>query len=280
MRSIARRPFWEPYIADLLAPSDERTAEDQVVTPSRKANYKAAVVLITAALSLTIINYGATAQPYWLVDLLAYLGLSGWEDWVRQTFLLSEHWQRNGLMFWGIGQVLGYTALPFLAIKLVFKERVRDYGLRFRGIGGHAPVYAVLLAISIPAVVAASYSDSFQAKYPFYDLTPGEGLWPTMALWWVVYGLQFVALEFFFRGFMIQGLSGRLGYMAVFVMVVPYNMLHYGKPMAEALAAIVGGVVLGSLSLRSRSIWWGVVVHVGVAGTMDVAALIHKGFIT
>ena len=32
----------------------------------------------------------------------------------------------------------------------------------------------------------------------------------------------------------------------------------YGRPRAEALAAIVGGVVLGSSALRSRSIWWGV----------------------
>ena len=141
------------------------------------------------------------------------------------------------------------------------------------------PLYAVLLAVSVPFVVVASYTGAFQAKYPFYDLAAGEGLWPNMALWWVVYGLQFAALEFFFRGFMIHGLSGRLGYMAVFVMVVPYNMLHYGKPLAEAVAAIAGGAVLGSLSLRSRSIWWGVAVHVGVAGTMDVAALVHKGFL-
>ena len=207
------------------------------------------------------------------------VGMGRWAEWARGAFELSEHSQRNGLVFWGIGQIFAYTVPPLLAIKLVLKERVGAYGVRVRGIGPHAPVYAVLLAVSVPFVVVASYTAAFQAKYPFYDLAAEEGLWPNMALWWVVYGLQFAALEFFFRGFMIHGLRGRLGYVAVFVMVVPYNMLHYGKPLAEALAAIAGGAVLGSLSLRSRSIWWGVMVHVGVAATMDVAALIHKGFL-
>ena len=258
---------------------DDRSAVYRAATPRAKANRKAVVVLITSALSLTILNFGATSQPYWFVALLDGLGLNSWADWAREAFGTSQQQQRNGLLFWGIAQVIAYTLPPILAIKLVLKERVRDYGVRVRGIGRHAPVYAVLLTVSVPFVVVASYTAAFQAKYPFYDLEPGEGLWPNMALWWVVYGLQFAALEFFFRGFMVHGLSGRLGYMAVFVMVVPYNMLHYGKPVAEALAAIVGGAALGSLSLRSRSIWWGVAVHVAVAGTMDVAALIHKGFI-
>lgn len=258
---------------------DDQSAAYRAATPRADANRKAVVVLVTSALSLTILNFGATSQPYWFITLLEGVGLSGWAELAREAFQDSQHRQRNGLLFWGIGQVVAYTLPPILAIKLLLKERVRDYGLRFRGIGRHAKVYAVLFAVSAPFVAAASYTAAFQAKYPFYDLDPGEGLWPNMALWWVVYGLQFAALEFFFRGFMIHGLSGRLGYMAVFVMVVPYNMLHYGKPMAEAVAAIVGGAVLGSLSLRSRSIWWGVAIHAAIAGTMDVAALIHKGVI-
>ena len=89
--------------------------------------------------------------------------------------------------------------------------------------------------------------------------------------------MQFAALEFFFRGFLVHGLVPRFGYLAVVVMVVPYNMLHFGKPMPEALAAIVGGLVLGTLALRTRSIWWGAALHIAVAATMDVLALGHIG---
>lgn len=279
MRIVTGSGLWRRYVTEVQDEADRGSDAYRAATSRSEANRKAAVVLITAALSLTMLNYGAVSSPAWLITLLDGLGLGGLAERARAAFHLSIHAQRNGLVFWGISQIVAYTLPPLVAIRLVLGERVSGYGVRIRGIGRHFPVYAILLGISLPLVLAASSTAAFQAKYPFYDLAPGEGLWPDMAFWWIVYGAQFAALEFFFRGFLIHGLSGRLGYMAVFVMVVPYNMLHYGKPLAEALAAIVGGVVLGSLSLRSRSIWWGAAVHVGVAGAMDVAALYHKGFL-
>ena len=47
--------------------------------------------------------------------------------------------------------------------------------------------------------------------------------------------------------------------------------------MPEALVAIVGGIVLGTLSLKTRSIWWGASLHIAIAITMDVCALWHAG---
>ena len=48
---------------------------------------------------------------------------------------------------------------------------------------------------------------------------------------------------------------------AIWSMVVPYCMIHYGKPYLEACAAIIAGVVLGSLAMRTRSIYAGFLVH-------------------
>jgi len=135
------------------------------------------------------------------------------------------------------------------------------------------------ISIALPALVLVSFGSAFQHRYPFYDLHPHEGLWPYLWAWWALYALQFVALEFFFRGFVVHGLAPRFGYAAVFVMIVPYNMIHYGKPMPEALAAIVGGIVLGTLSLKTRSIWWGAALHISIAATMDLCALWHAGVV-
>ena len=60
-------------------------------------------------------------------------------------------------------------------------------------------------------------------------------------------------------------------------MTVPYCMIHFGKPMPETIAAIVAGVVLGYMSLKSRNIWLGFLVHCGVALMMDIAALFRRG---
>ena len=56
-------------------------------------------------------------------------------------------------------------------------------------------------------------------------------------------------------------------------MIVPYCMIHYGKPMAETFGAIGAGMILGTIAMRTRSIWGGVAIHVGVAWTMDLLAV-------
>jgi membrane protease YdiL (CAAX protease family) len=219
-----------------------------------QSDRKMALVFVTTAVALTLNNFLADGSLH-----------------------LSENREFNRLAFWAVVMVVTYVLPPVLLIRFVLRERVRDYGLRVRGISAHVPAYLLLLAIALPVIVVASFAGSFQAKYPFLDIAPGEALGPYLYLWWLLYWAQFVALEFFFRGFMVQGLAPRLGYASIFAMVVPYTMLHFGKPMPEALAAIVGGVVLGTLSLKTRSIWLGASLHIAIALTMDVAALVHAG---
>jgi membrane protease YdiL (CAAX protease family) len=60
-------------------------------------------------------------------------------------------------------------------------------------------------------------------------------------------------------------------------MVVPYCMIHYRKSAAEALAAVVAGLALGLLSMRTRSVMGGVVIHWAVAITADLAVIQSTG---
>jgi len=56
-------------------------------------------------------------------------------------------------------------------------------------------------------------------------------------------------------------------------------MIHFDKPMMETIAAIIAGIILGIMSLRSKSIWMGVFMHCCVALTMDLCALYRKGML-
>ena len=56
-------------------------------------------------------------------------------------------------------------------------------------------------------------------------------------------------------------------------MCVPYCMIHYGKPYLEAAGAVVAGIALGSLAMRTKSIYSGFLVHVTVALSMDLLSL-------
>ncbi len=219
---------------------------------------RVAAILLTAALSLTAISFGQNgAAPDWLAD------------WSTPEFAR--------LARWATVNIAGYLLLPWLAIRFVLGRRMRDFGLTAKGLATSWQPYAVLLGLSVPFVVIASFTDAFQSKYPFYGLSAGESLWPWMVAWWALYLLQFLGVEFFFRGFMTMGLAPRFGAGAVFVMVVPYVMIHFTKPLLEALAAIVGGTVLGFLALKTRSVWWGVAVHVSIALLMDFLALWQVG---
>ncbi|MEZ4311471.1 MAG: hypothetical protein R3F14_25830 [Polyangiaceae bacterium] len=59
-------------------------------------------------------------------------------------------------------------------------------------------------------------------------------------------------------------------------MVVPYCMIHYGKPYLETCGAVVAGVALGSVAMRTRASTPGFLC-VTVALSMDVLALSGRG---
>ena len=82
-------------------------------------------------------------------------------------------------------------------------------------------------------------------------------------------------MEFFFRGWWLKAGKRAMGSHAIFVMVVPYVMIHFGKPMIETVGAVIAGVVLGTLAMKTRSIWSGFLIHVSVAISMDLAALLQ-----
>lgn len=59
---------------------------------------------------------------------------------------------------------------------------------------------------------------------------------------WIFYIiLYFLALKFLFRGFMIFPLARYIGAYAIFVMVIPYIMIHFGKSVFETLGSIIAG---------------------------------------
>lgn len=188
----------------------------------------------------------------------------------------SDNEQLSDLANWVFILCAFYFLVPVLVIKILFREDLGAYGLQWKGAFKDYWIYLVMLCVMIPLVAFFSTTASFQAKYPFYDLAQGEKLWPYFWMWEGMYFLQFFALEFFFRGFMTHGLKHRFGFYSVFVMTIPYCMIHFGKPLPETIAAIAAGIVLGALSLKSRSILLGVAIHYSVGLMMDLASLWQK----
>lgn len=186
---------------------------------------------------------------------------------------LTVYGEAYGRTWWGVTRIAGYV-LPYLVWRFAFpRDSLLDMGLRVRGLRRHAWLYALFIVIMIPILFIVSRQPDFGAYYPICS-TAGRS-WLEFAGWELVYVGQFVALEMFFRGWWIRT-TRIFGVGAIFSMVVPYAMIHFGKPYLEACSAIIAGVVLGSLAIETRSIWAGVLVHVTVAILNDILALEHK----
>jgi membrane protease YdiL (CAAX protease family) len=188
---------------------------------------------------------------------------------------LLKYDELYGFGWWAFTRVAGYVFVPFPIWKILFpKDSLLDFGLRTKGFFSHAWIYLLFLAFVLPAMWLVSRQPDFGTYYPFYKTASRS--WFDFLVWEAMYFAQFFALEMFFRGFWLGALRRSFGSGAIFAMAVPYCMIHYGKPYLEANGAIVAGIALGSLSMKTRSIYQGFMVHITVAALMDWLALWHR----
>lgn len=166
----------------------------------------------------------------------------------------------------------------FITYSMVKKFHPELYGLRLNG--ANIKPYLWLIAIMIPIVGIASMGEDFLSYYPSYDtrgfsssqLSENIKIW----LYELCYGFDFLSVELIFRGFMVVALSKFVGKHAILPMVACYAFLHFGKPMMETVGSVFGGFALGVLAYKSRNIYGGLIVHLGVAWGMELAAFMLK----
>ena len=262
------RAWFGETVAGVEAAADKHRAEH-----GRRADWKTVWVLIVAAVALTGQNFWQNVviaepdtQPGWVK-------ISKLSEWTHLPPRLLS------VLAFALGCVVWYTVPAVLVVKLVFRERVRDYGVKLAGWSSGWKIYLVFVAVMVPLVVVFSSEQRFLDLYPFYKWQAADG-WERLLIWEAAYALQFMGLEFFFRGFLVHGLKHRFGVYSVFVMTVPYCMIHFGKALPECLASIIAGIALGLMSLKTRSVWLGAALHISVAWGMDTCSLWRKGAFT
>lgn len=235
------------------------------------------LVLLTACISLLMVHYLKYDSSFF--KAMSWLGVV--TDNPHLVAELKRHpfvhlWIDTWWTFW---HFVAFILIPFLVVKFWIKDALTHYGWGWGEVHKHIPEYLLLVTPIMIFAIIASFGDDFSKFYPFYKQASRS--WFDLLAWELLYILQFIAVEFFFRGFILNGLRVPFGSMAIAIMCVPYLMLHFPKLWPEAFGAILFGFFLGLLALRSRSIWGGVFVHVGLAVTMDIAALLQtKGLPT
>lgn len=235
---------------------------------------RAVFALVYAAVGLTCISY--LKDPAYFA---AFARHTRFEELGAEAVNPTNN-NLYGLLWWVAVSVTFYFVIPALFVRFVQKRKLSEVGLSFTIEAGFFKLLLQCTAIMLPLVYLMSLTSGFMNKYPFLHVYDGSPyMSSTLLVWELVYFLQFFGLEFFFRGFLVHSLKSSLGAYSIFAMTVPYTMIHFQKPMAEAFAAIMAGIFLGWLSLRNGNIWMGLVLHCTVAFSMDILALYNKGLV-
>ncbi len=168
------------------------------------------------------------------------------------------------------------TLVPlFVFWLLVDKKTGVFYGFRFKN--ANLKPYFIMLGLMFPLLLWASFQEDFQATYPTLKAWTtqhpfGMSDWQSATLFELVYGISFVCVETLFRGALIVGVAQLLGRNAILPMVSLYAFLHFGKPLGETIGSVFGAYILGTIALKKEHILGGIIIHIGVALTMDLLA--------
>jgi len=128
----------------------------------------------------------------------------------------------------------------------------------------------------LPVLWLLSASPEFSVNYP--QLQSAKENRFIFIIYETALFIYLFAWEFIWRGYMLFGLEKKFGYYSVFIQMIPFVILHNGKPVLETFGAIIGALVLGVLALRTRSYLYGVFVHFAVLFGIDLFSLIRYKF--
>ncbi len=198
-----------------------------------------------------------------LRELYAFLRRHGRETIVVciASLCLALHEYHSFQPDWASSMVY-YAVLPILSIIFLLRKNPLDFGLRlgnWRLWGFHL---AVVVILGFPILYGASRMPDVAGYYTQVEFHP------------VRYSLEISAAlfawEFILRGFLLFGLKDKLGEVSILVQMVPFVLLHFGKPEIEMISTIIMGIYFGYVAYRSNSCWPAVLMHIYINITARV----------
>ena len=176
-------------------------------------------------------------------------------------------------LYWFVSDFITLFILSAIVIKFILRERLKDYGLQIGDLKSGILFSVVFLMVMIPVIWFFSSTTAFSEKYP--HLLSTRNSWDGFLIYETGMLIYMVSWEFIWRGFMLFGLKERFGFYSVLIQMIPFVILHNGKPVAETFGAIAGGIALGILAFRTNSILYCIITHMGVMFSIDLISTLR-----
>jgi membrane protease YdiL (CAAX protease family) len=181
--------------------------------------------------------------------------------WNREPFL-------GKLLF--LGAVYGLS--PFLPFFL-FRNKPRDYGLSLGNLKVWPRDVLFYFAAMVVILLISFKFSHLKTTYPLYYKAKFGA--DHFLIYQAVQLFHMMGWEFFFRGFMLFGLSKKMdSRLSILIQTIPFALMHYRKPPLEAYGSIIAGIFQGLIGLQAGSFLPCAILHWLVAFAADVIGII------
>jgi uncharacterized protein len=221
---------------------------------------KKTVAIFIAVAIIQTISWYYTSRKFFRINLYQY-------------FQDSPNINIFDYAYWFIGDSFSFFILPLIIIIFFFKDKIMTYGLKPGNYKFGIKLSLITVVIMFIIAWFVSPVGSFFNTYPY--LQDVRDNWQVFLLYEFLLCIYIFSWEFFWRGFMLFGLEPKFGYYSVFIQMIPFVILHNGKPALETFSAIIGGILLGILALRTRSFIYGVVIHFCLIFSVDLLSTLR-----
>lgn len=220
---------------------------------------KVVIIFLSVALLQTVSWY-VTSRKFFRTNLFEQY------QFHPQVYLIEY-------LYWFIGDFITFFVLPLFIVHFFFKEKTSSYGLQIGDYRVGFKISFIFILVMLPIIWVASASNSFANVYP--HLSSARQSWMIFLIYELGLFVYMIAWEFIWRGYMLFGLYEKFGYYSIFIQMIPFVILHNGKPMVETLGSILAGLALGFLALRTKSIFYCVLAHMSVMFSIDLISTLR-----
>ncbi|PID58966.1 MAG: hypothetical protein CR986_07115 [Ignavibacteriae bacterium] len=174
--------------------------------------------------------------------------------------------------YWFVADVFLFLIVPLLITKFYFRENIKEYGINLKNKKIGFTYVFISILFFLPIIIIISNSENFNEYFPLMQSAKSD---LRIFIFYELFLLMFIfSWEFILRGFLLFGLEKKFGFYSIFIQLIPFVLLHNGKPFIETFASIAGGIFLGYLALRTRSFFYGFLIHVIILILLDILSLV------
>ena len=152
-----------------------------------------------------------------------------------------------------------YIIFPAFTILIILRKNPLDFGFRLGNYKLWGFYVAITVLIAIPVLYVGSLFSSVGQYYtkPFDYYSFFTQMVPLLFAW-----------EYMLRGFLLFGLKERFKETSILIQMVPFVLLHIGKPEIEILMCIPMGLWFGYITYRGKSFWPAFITHTFINFTL------------